>query len=243
MRLTIKVYPIMRPLTASLWDTIGFLIGLAGFVTVLAGPVWAQEGEEVASAIRRYRQHEVSTGYYEEYEVKPRRMLPLVEIPGVRRGLFPYSPSAAKVRIRTRLADSHRAIRFYQRARCEKCHIEQTRDIHIVRANLTCRQCHGGEPIASIDHIYSPMNPIRRHAYVCAKCHEGSSASFASYVIHSPNPADMGTRETFPLLFYVFWGMVTLTAGTFLFALPHAALWGVRELFIKEEKAEGEDKD
>jgi hypothetical protein len=37
--------------------------------------------------------------------------------------------------------------------------------------------------------------------------------------------------------------MVTLTVGTFLFALPHAALWGVRELFIKGEKAEGETKD
>ncbi len=240
---TVKVTNVMSgDFEITLRIVIWLLLGLLVLMTP-PGPVWAQEGEEVASAIRRYRQHEVSTGYYEEYEVKPRRMLPLVEIPGVRRGLFPYSPSAARVRIRSRLADSHRSIRFYQRARCQKCHIEQTRDIHTVRANLTCRQCHGGEPIASIDHIYSPMNPIRRHAYVCAKCHEGSSASFASYVIHSPNPADMNTRKTFPLLFYVFWGMVTLTVGTFLFALPHAALWGVRELFIKEEKAEGEDKD
>ena len=221
---------------------IGILSGLCLLVTSPTGLAWAQ-GEEVASAIRRYREYEVSTGYYEEYEVKPRRMLPLVEIPGVRRGLFPYSPTAAKVRIRTRLADSHLAIMFYERTRCEKCHIEQTRDIHTVRANLTCRQCHGGEPIASIEHYYSPMNPIRRHAYVCAKCHEGSSASFASYVVHTPNPADLATRESFPALFYVFWGMVALTMGTFLFALPHAALWGVRELFIKEEKAEGEDKD
>ena len=222
------------------------LVGILPLLLILMTPLvesaWAQ-GEEVASAIRRYKEYEVSTGFYEEYEVKPRRMAPLVEIPGVSRGLFPYSPSAATVRIRTRLADSHQAIMFYERTRCEKCHVQQTKDIHIVRANLTCRQCHGGEPIASIDHYYSPMNPIRRHAYICAKCHEGSSASFASYVVHSPNPADMNTRKTFPLLFYVFWGMVTLTVGTFLFALPHAALWGVRELFIKEEKAEGETKD
>lgn len=221
---------------------IWLLLGLLVFMTLLPGTVWA-EGEEVASAIRRYRQYEVSTGYYEEYEVKPRRMAPLVEIPGVRRGLFPYSPSAAKVRIRTRLADSHQAIRFYDSRRCDWCHIEQTKDIHTVRARLTCRQCHGGEPIASIDHYYSPMNPIRRHAYICAKCHEGSSASFASYVVHTPNPTELTTRKTFPVLFYVFWGMVALTVGTFLFALPHAALWGVRELFIKEEKAEGETKD
>lgn len=221
---------------------IWLLLGLLVFMTLLPGTVWA-EGEEVASAIRRYRQYEVSTGYYEEYEVKPRRMAPLVEIPGVRRGLFPYSPSAAKVRIRTRLADSHQAIRFYDSRRCDWCHIEQTKDIHTVRARLTCRQCHGGEPIASIDHYYSPMNPIRRHAYICAKCHEGSSASFASYVVHTPNPTELTTRKTFPVLFYVFWGMVALTVGTFLFALPHAALWGIRELFIKEENAEGETKD
>jgi hypothetical protein len=234
MRSTIRVNRITRLLTPPLWGTIGLLIGLVGLLVLmtLPGTAWAQ-GEEVASAIRRYR----------EYEVKPRRMAPLVGIPGVRRGLFPYSPSAAKVRIRTRLADSHRAIRFYQRARCQKCHIEQTRDIHTVRANLTCRQCHGGEPIASIEHYYSPMNPIRRHAYVCAKCHEGATVSYASFVVHTPNPADMATRKSFPILFYVFWSMVSLTVATFLVALPHAALWGVRELFIKEEKSEGEDKD
>ena len=129
------------------------------------------QGEEVTSAIRRYKDREASTGYYEEYEMKPRRQRPFVEIPGVRRGLFPYSPTSAKVRVRTRLADSHLGIKFYERRRCEDCHINETRDIHTVRANLTCRQCHGGEPIASIAHYYSPLNPIRRHAYVCAKCH------------------------------------------------------------------------
>ncbi len=129
------------------------------------------QGEEVTSAIRRYKDREASTGYYEEYEMKPRRQRPFVEIPGVRRGLFPYSPTSAKVRVRTRLADSHLGIKFYERRRCEDCHINETRDIHTVRANLTYRQCHGGEPIASIAHYYSPLNPIRRHAYVCAKCH------------------------------------------------------------------------
>ena len=31
------------------------------------------QGEEVASPLRRYKEYEVSTGYYEEYEVLPRR--------------------------------------------------------------------------------------------------------------------------------------------------------------------------
>ena len=151
---------------------------LAGLLLLPA--IASAQGEEVSSAIRRYKDREASTGYYEEYEMRPRRQRPFVEIPGVRRGIFPYSPTAAKVRVRMRLADSHQGIRFYERRRCEDCHIEQTRDIHTVRANLTCRQCHGGEPIASNAHYFSPLNPIRRHAYVCAKCHEGASACYAS---------------------------------------------------------------
>jgi len=212
-------------------------------VTELILPKLAPAQEEVASAFRRYRDREVSTGFYEQYEAKPRRMAPLVEVPGVTRGIFPYSPTAAKVRTRTRLADSHSGIKFYQRRRCEDCHIEQTRDIHTTRANLTCRQCHGGEPIASLGHYYSPFNPVRKHAYVCAKCHQGANASYASYIVHSPNPSLASTQKTFPLLFYVFWFMVVLAGGTFAVFLPHTAMWGIRELFMKKEKAEGERQD
>ena len=214
---------------------------LCAALILLPQPAFTQE--EVTSAIRRYKEYEVSTGYYEQYEAKPRHQTPFVEIPGVRRGIFPYSPTSAKVRSRARLADSHQGIQFYERRRCEECHIQETRDLHTVRANLTCRQCHGGEPIASIDHYYSPMNPIRRHAYVCAKCHEGSNASYASYVIHEPNPALASTLENFPLLAYAFWTMVAIAAGTFLLFLPHTIMWGIRELFMKKEKTNRESDD
>lgn len=199
--------------------------------------------EEVASAIRRYKDQEASTGIYEQYEVLPRNQRALVEVPGLRRGIFSYSPGGSRVRIRTRLADSHQGIKFYQYLRCQFCHVEQTRSLHTVRANLTCRQCHGGEPIASINFFYSPLNPIRRHAYVCAKCHEGASASFASYVVHEPNPALASTFQSFPYLAVVFWFMVVLAVGTFLVFLPHTAIWGIRELFIKKEKPEVESED
>jgi len=208
---------------------------LAG-VMLLANTASAQE--EVASAIRRYKAYEASTGYYEEYEVLPRRQLPLVSIPGVRRGLFPYSPTAASVRNRSRLADSHLGIKFYERRRCEACHVEQTRDIHTVRANLTCRQCHGGEPVASIAHYYSPLNPIRRHAYVCAKCHEGASASYASYVVHEPAAGSSLARTSFPILYYTYWFMLVLLVGTLAFFIPHSFLVGLRELFRKKRKDE-----
>lgn len=216
------------------------LAGLVMPAAMLVLPAVATAQEEVASAIRRYKDREVSTGYYEQYEVRPRRQRPFVEIPGVQRGIFPYSPAAARVRVRAHLADSHQGIKFYDRRRCEECHIEQTRDIHTVRANLTCRQCHGGEPIASIAHYYSPMNPIRRHAYVCAKCHEGASASYASYVVHAPNPSLAGTMESFPVLFYAFWIMIAIAVGTFVVFLPHTILWGIRELFVKKNKTNGE---
>ena len=219
------------------WTTAALLFQVVCFSNI----VIAQE--EVASAIRRYKDREVSTGFYEEYEVLPRRQRALVGVPGVRQGIFSYSPAASQVRIRARLADSHQGIKFYKNLRCDYCHIEQTRDIHTVRANLTCRQCHGAEPIASIAHIYSPMNPIRRHAYICAKCHEGASASFASYIIHEPNPALASTFKSFPWLAYVFWFMAVLAAGTFLVFLPHTAMWGIRELFIKKEKSEVESED
>ena len=208
---------------------------------LIPGKTLAQE--ETASPFLRYKGREASSGYYEEYEALPRRTRPFIAVPGGGAGVFPYSPSAAQVRIRTRLADSHQGIKFYNVLRCEYCHIEQTKNIHTVRARLTCRQCHGGEPIASIEHYYSPMNPLRRHAYVCAKCHEGSSASFASYVSHPPNPAQISALKSFPVLFYVFWFMVALAGGTFLVFLPHTALWGIREFLLTKKKKKMEDVD
>ena len=101
--------------------------------------------EEVTSSIMRYKQFEESTGYYEAYEVKPQHRKPFVEIPGVRKGIFAYSPAAASVRNPSRLSDSHAGIKFYASRRCEECHPKRTKGIHTVRANLTCRQCHGGE--------------------------------------------------------------------------------------------------
>ena len=225
---------------------IGKVVLLCG-ILLLAGPMVLPQPvpaqEEVASAMRRYKNREASTGYYEQYEVRPRHQRPFVAIPGLRRGLFAYSPTAARVRNRSRLSDAHQGIRFYKRRRCGECHVQETKDLHTVRANLTCRQCHGPEPISGIDHYYSPLNPFRRHAYVCAKCHEGASASYATYVVHAPNPSLTGTLKTFPVLFYAFWIMIAIAVGTFAVFLPHTILWGIRELFTKKEKADREPDD
>lgn len=220
-----------------------FLVGAVVLGTIVLLPERAPAQEEVTSAIRRYKQYEVSTGYYEEYEARPQRQRPFITIPGLRRGVFPYSPASASVRVRTRLADSHLGVKFYHGRRCEDCHINETRDIHTTRANLTCRQCHGAEPIASIEHYYSPMNPIRKHAYVCAKCHEGSSASFASYIVHEPAAGSSLARTNFPVLYYTYWFMLVLLVGTLAFFIPHSFLVGLRELFKNKRKTKNADSD
>lgn len=214
-----------------LWGwTLLMALGGLGLLLVLPAPAPAQE--EVTSSIRRYKEREASTGYYEEYEVKPRRERPFVGVPGVIRKPFPYSPKAAEIRVRPYLADSHRAVQFYQQRRCDECHTEEAKHSHTVRGNITCRQCHGGEPIASINHYFSPLNPIRRHSYVCAKCHEGANPSFATFLVHEPPAGAAETRKAFPSLYYANWFMYLLIVGTLAFFLFHSAVWLGKEFFL-----------
>jgi len=192
------------------------------------GPaVWAQK--EVTSKAYRLRQREKSTSRYERYEAKPRLYLPHIRDPRPRAELITLAPTAEKVRFRKYLADSHVGLRFYERRTCVRCHPRQARSMHSVRAKITCRQCHGDEPIPGNSHYAAPMHPRKRYAYVCAKCHKGSSPSFATYRIHEPNPLSFDTQKSFPVLFYAFWFMVALAVGTFAAFIPHTLSWGLRE--------------
>jgi len=218
---------------AWLWSVIVFMIGL--FLLVIffilpasfQKPAWAQK--EVTSKPYRYSEREMSTRSYERYEVKP-RTYPVSVRGGIpHRETITLSPIAEKVRRRKYLADSHWGLKFYNRLTCIKCHPQQARNLHAQRAKITCRQCHGPEPIAGINHYYSKMYPRRRHAFICAKCHEGANASFATYVVHEPSPIAGSTRESFPLLFYIFWMMAAIAVGTFAAFIPHTVVWGLRE--------------
>jgi hypothetical protein len=100
----------------------------------------------------RYRGYELSSGSYEAYEVRPTRNRQLIQEPEMRRTGIALGPGSAEVRIRTRLSDSHMGIPFYETPRCADCHREQAESRHVVRAKLTCRQCHGQEPIATVQH-------------------------------------------------------------------------------------------
>jgi len=201
-----------------------FIIVFApGFIRV----VWAQK--EVTSKGYRYTGREKSTARYEQYEFKPRLYLPYVQKKRTRTELITLAPTAEKVRFRKYLADSHVGLRFYERRRCVSCHPQQARSLHAVRAKITCRQCHGDEPIAGNSHYKSLMYKRRKYAFVCAKCHKGSSPSFATYRIHEPNPLSFDTQKAFPVLFYAFWFMVVLAVGTFAAFIPHTLSWGLRE--------------
>lgn len=127
-------------------------------------------------------------------------------------------------------ADAHLGVTGYETRSCVSCHEEQRYSLHTSRGQTSCVQCHRGQPIAGLYHYYSSMNPIRRHAYICAKCHEGASASFATYVVHEPRPLKRDTAESFPLFYYAVWFMVILAVGVFAVFLPYVTLWGVREL-------------
>lgn len=223
----------MRQTRASLRTAVLFVLTLLVIGSVGMSSVFAQE--EVASSLRRYRSQEVSSGYYEAYEVKPSRP-PVVDSTGTGPGLFSYSPAAAQVRIRKRLRDSHQGLRFYGSLLCVTCHSDQAKSSHTARENISCRQCHGGEPISSISQFYSPMNPIRRHAYVCAKCHEGASVSFGSFMVHPPDPGSPEARLQFPLMYYTYWFMFFLLVGTLGFFIPHSVLAGFRELLVTLRK-------
>lgn len=207
---------------------IWIFIGLYLFSSVLIRDVWAQK--EVTSKIYRYQGREKSTRRYEKYEVKPRLYLPHIDRRRPRTELVTLAPTAERVRFRKYLADAHVGLRFYQRRTCIRCHPSQARSLHSIRAKISCRQCHGDEPIPGNNHYNAPMHPRRRYAFICAKCHAGSSPSFATYRVHEPSPLSFETLKTFPVLFYVFWSMVVLAVGTFVVFLPHTLMWGIREL-------------
>ena len=176
-------------------------LGLLGIAVLLPGAAPAQE--EVTSAIRRYKDREASTGYYEEYEVKPRRQRPLVGVPEVQRRTSPYATYKPRMRQKRESVPAWRtptpALSSMNSGAARTAMSEQAKHSHTTRGNITCRQCHGGEPIAGINYYYSPLNPIRRHAYVCAKCHEGAGASFATFLIHEPQAGAAQTRKTLPV--------------------------------------------
>ncbi len=211
----------------------------AAVLIVAVGPATAQRVP--ITTTDRYPAEEVSSGYYDEREsVLPGAYQLYLQTPQSLGAFWGTGPRAAGIDRRSFAADAHAAERGYSPVRdCLDCHQGLERNLHSARTTVTCRQCHEDEPIAGVFHYYSELNPIRRHAYVCAKCHQGATANFAAYVVHEPNPVSGETRGSFPALFYVVWVMLILAGGVFVFFIPYTLAWGVRELIELLQRKEG----
>ena len=174
------------------------------------------------------------TGYFRDQDTHPGVLEFYRQLPGGENRLWGMGPKRQVIRRSSFKKDAHNGVAdFSPEVRCQKCHIPQTKDLHGLRMGITCVQCHRSQPVAGIYHYYSALNPIRRHAYVCAKCHDGATPSFASYMVHEPNPIASETSNTFPLFYYAVWVMLILAVGVFVFFLPYTVLWWIREFIDK----------
>ena len=196
----------------------GLLLGLP---LVLAGEAHAAEDA-------------ASTGYFRDQDTLPGSYRFYQQLPGGEARSWSMGPGRDKIRRASFQADAHEGVENYSpQTRCQQCHQPQTKDLHGLRMGITCVQCHRNVPVAGVFHYYSPLNPIRRHAYVCAKCHEGATPSFASYMVHEPNPVSSEARDGFPLLYYAVWFMLILAGGVFAIFLPYTVFWWLREFFSR----------
>lgn len=183
-----------------------------------------------------------TSGYFRDQDTLPGAIRFYRQLPGGEGGLWGMGPNRQKISRSSHSMDAHEGVAdFSQQVLCQKCHIPQTKDLHGLRMGISCVQCHRSQPVAGVYHYYSALNPIRRHAYVCAKCHEGATPSFASYMVHEPNPISSEARSSFPLLYYSVWFMLILAVGVFLFFLPYTALWWIREFVIKVKQRMNHD--
>jgi len=210
------------------------LIGLAVALLLLAvGPPAAAQSSRVTT-VDRYPEDAASTGLFREEETLPGAYRLYLQEPRVRGGFWGWGPGGGPVKKSSFAKDAHATVRdYYPQRSCTDCHEDSARNIHTARTTVTCRQCHRSQPVAGIHHYYSPLNPIRRHAYVCAKCHQGATANFSTYVVHEPLPWASETAKEFPAFYYAFWIMIILAGGVFIFFIPYVTLWGIRELIGK----------
>jgi len=73
----------------------------------------------------------------------------------------------------------------------------------------------------------------------CQKCHPGASRRFAGYLSHATHH----DPKKYPWLFWTFWGMTGLLAGTFLVGGAHTLLWLPRAFQMRRELKEAEEAE
>ena len=93
-----------------------------------------------------------------------------------------------------------------------------------------CYDCHGTHAILPPD---NPKSALSRENVVdtCANCHEGAHRRFAGYLTHATHH----DVKKYPWLFWTFWGMTALLAGTLSFGMIHTGAWLFRLWRTREE--------
>jgi hypothetical protein len=102
-----------------------------------------------------------------------------------------------------------------------------------------CYDCHGAHDVLPPS---DPRSHLSRANVVktCQQCHAGATRKFAGYLTHATHH----DRKKYPLLFWTFWGMVSLLVGTFTIGGIHTLLWLPRAMEMRRtrEKEEQEDR-
>jgi predicted CXXCH cytochrome family protein len=97
-----------------------------------------------------------------------------------------------------------------------------------------CYDCHGAHDILPVN---DPRSRLSRTNIVatCSKCHTGSHRQFAGYLTHATHH----DPKKYPFLFYTFWGMTALLAGTLVISGAHTVMWLPRSLAYRREAING----
>ena len=94
-----------------------------------------------------------------------------------------------------------------------------------------CYDCHGSHDILPAS---DPRSHLSRANVLqtCQKCHAGATRRFAGYLTHATHH----DPKKYPLLFWTFWGMVSLLVGTFTIGGLHTILWLPRALQMRRDR-------
>ncbi|MDH5560151.1 MAG: hypothetical protein OEY59_04770 [Deltaproteobacteria bacterium] len=94
-----------------------------------------------------------------------------------------------------------------------------------MKAAAKCQDCHGSHEIKPKSDPTSTLHPDNI-VKTCKKCHPGANERFVTYLPHTSNY----DKEKHTSLYYTYWGMTFLLAGTFLIFGLHTLLWLTRSL-------------
>jgi len=123
--------------------------------------------------------------------------------------------------------------RFRMMGQCGRCHTKEAETFFdtfhgkVSRLGSSgaakCYDCHGTHNILAPD---DPASTLGRDHVVatCGQCHAGSHRRFAGYLTHATHH----DADKYPWLFWSFWGMTALLAGTLTFSLVHTVAWLIR---------------